>query len=73
MKRPSKELIEEFGRALGYAVAPNVRDILVVSLGAALVRMESEGLTVGQTADLLIKMLGREGYAIQTKEVPDGR
>jgi hypothetical protein len=45
-------------------MSTNVRDVLIVLLSSALVRMESDGLTVGQTADLLIKMLALEGYAI---------
>jgi hypothetical protein len=43
------------------------RDVLIVLLGAALIRMEADGLTVGQTADLLIKMLAREGFTIQER------
>jgi hypothetical protein len=42
----------------------DVRDVLIILLGSALIRMETERLTVGQTADLLIKMLEQEGYAI---------
>lgn len=45
-----------------------VRDVLVVLLGSALIRMESDRLTVGQTADLLIKMLEREGYAVTKRD-----
>jgi hypothetical protein len=48
-------------------MSPSVRDVLIVLLSSALVRMESDGLTVGQTADLLIKMLARDGYAIEKK------
>jgi hypothetical protein len=44
-----------------------IRDVMIVLLGAALVRMEADRLTVGQTADLLIKMLEREGYRIEKK------
>jgi hypothetical protein len=46
-------------------MSASVRDVLIVLLSSALIRMESDGLTVGQTADLLIKMLEREGYAIE--------
>jgi hypothetical protein len=42
-----------------------IRDMLIVHLGAALIRMEMQNLTVGQVADLLIKMLDREGYKIE--------
>jgi hypothetical protein len=48
-------------------MSANVRDVLIVLLSSALVRMESDRLTVGQTADLLIKMLASEGYAIEKK------
>jgi hypothetical protein len=48
-------------------MSENARDVLMVLLTSALVRMESDGLTIGQTADLLIKMLAREGYAIEKK------
>jgi hypothetical protein len=46
----------------------SARDVLVVLLGSALIRMESDELTVGQTVDLLIKLLDREGYEIMKKE-----
>jgi hypothetical protein len=51
-------------------MSANVRDVLIVLLSSALIRMESDGLTVGQTADLLIKMLEREGYAIEKVAQP---
>jgi hypothetical protein len=44
-----------------------VRDVLIVLLGSALLRMESDKLNVGQTVDLLMRMLDREGYAIKRK------
>jgi Family of unknown function (DUF6166) len=43
------------------------RDVLIVLLGSALVRMEADNLTVGQLADLLIKLLDREGYEIRRR------
>jgi hypothetical protein len=43
------------------------RDMFIVVLGAALMRMEMENLTVGQTADLLIRMMEREGYCIERR------
>jgi hypothetical protein len=45
----------------------DVRNVLMVLLSSALMRMENDRLTVGQTTDLLIKMLEREGYAIERK------
>lgn len=51
-------------------MSASVRDVLIVLLSSALIRMESDGLTVGQTADLLIKMLEREGYAIEKVAQP---
>jgi hypothetical protein len=47
---------------------PSIRDVLVVLLGSALIRMEGERLTVGQTVDLLMKMLEQEGYEIAKKQ-----
>jgi hypothetical protein len=44
-----------------------IRDVMIVLLGAALMRMEADRLTVGQLADLLIRMLDREGYSIEKK------
>ena len=55
--QPSKEI--EFRPLSGF--------VMIVLLGSALIRMESDKLTVGQTADLLIKMLDREGYRIEKK------
>jgi hypothetical protein len=46
----------------------STRDVLVVLLGSALIRMEGERLTVGQTVDLLMKMLEQEGYEIVKKQ-----
>jgi hypothetical protein len=46
---------------------PTVRDVMVVLLGSALIRMESDKLNVGQTAELLLKMLDREGYKVEKK------
>jgi hypothetical protein len=46
----------------------NTRDVMVVLLGAALVRMAADRLTVGQTADLLVRLLEREGYVIKKIE-----
>jgi hypothetical protein len=48
-------------------MSANARDVLIVLLTSALVRMESDNLTVGQTADLLIKMLEQQGYAIEKR------
>lgn len=47
-----------------------MRDMLITFLGSALIRMEADNLTVGQVADLLIKMLDNEGYSIEKKQ-PD--
>jgi hypothetical protein len=47
---------------------PEVRNVMIVLLSAALMRMEAGNLTVGQTADLLMKMLEREGYTIERKK-----
>jgi hypothetical protein len=44
------------------------RDVMIVLLGAALIRMESDNLSMGQTVDLLIKLLEREGYTINKRE-----
>jgi hypothetical protein len=49
---------------IGGTRVSEVRDVLVVLLGSALMRMDGENLTVGQTADLLLAMLKREGYEI---------
>jgi hypothetical protein len=43
------------------------RDVFMVLLCSALVRMEADNLTVGQLADLLIRLLEREGYSIEKK------
>lgn len=48
-------------------VDQQVRNVMIVLLSSALVRMEADGLTVGQTADLLIKMLECEGYKIEKR------
>ncbi len=45
-----------------------MRDVLVVLLSSALIRQQSDNLTVGQLTDLLIKMLEREGYEIVPKK-----
>jgi hypothetical protein len=50
------------------ASVSSVRDVLVVLLGSALIRMHGENLTTGQTADLLLMMLDREGYEIAKKK-----
>jgi hypothetical protein len=46
----------------------SVRDVLMVLLTSALMRMENNNLTVGQLTDLLMKMLDREGYTIVPKK-----
>jgi hypothetical protein len=46
----------------------NVRDIMIVLLGSTMLRMESDGLNVGQTVDLLMKLLDQEGYEIAKKQ-----
>jgi hypothetical protein len=47
------------------------RDVLVVALAAALARMEIDKLTVGKTAELMIEMMEREGYAVQLIKTKD--
>jgi hypothetical protein len=46
----------------------DTRDVMIVLLGSVLLRMEMDKLTVGQAADLLIKLLDREGYKIEKKK-----
>jgi hypothetical protein len=46
------------------------RDVMIVLLGSALIRMESEKLNVGQTVDLLLRMLEQEGYAVVRRVLP---
>jgi hypothetical protein len=46
---------------------PSIRDVMIVLLGSAMLRMETDRLTVGQTAELLLKMLEREGYKVEKK------
>jgi DNA gyrase inhibitor GyrI len=50
------------------ATMTSTRDVMVVLLGSAMIRMEGDKLTVGQTVDLLMKMLDREGYEITKKQ-----
>jgi hypothetical protein len=45
-----------------------MRDALIVSLTSALIRMESDKLTVGQTADLLIALLQSLGFTIKNDD-----
>jgi hypothetical protein len=46
----------------------STRDVMIVLLGSVLIRMESDKLTVGQTVDLLIRLLEREGYTIKKEK-----
>lgn len=46
----------------------SIRDVMIVLLGSAMIRMESDKLTVGQTVDLLMKLLDQEGYEIKAKQ-----
>jgi hypothetical protein len=50
-----------------FEIPPNAstHDVMVVLLGAALLQMEIAKLTVGQTADHLLRLMDREGYEIK--------